>query len=305
MNRKERVELVEWVEAELPVKTQAELLSLNRSSLYYNPVPPSEEEIAIKNKIDMIYTAYPFMGSRRITVMLKQEGIQINRKAVQRHMQEMCIQGIHPGPNLSKRNLQNRIYPYLLSGLTVEHPNKVWAIDITYIRLKNGWMYLAAIIDLFSRYVVAWDMEQSLEIDFVLRTVEMGLKNGKPEIMNSDQGSHFTSPQYIERLKAAEVKISMDGRGRAKDNIFIERLWRSLKYEEVYIKDYANPREARKGINNWLNFYNNHRPHQSLGYRTPTGVYFQNKEELPISHENSSIFELTAGQPGNQVMHRV
>ena len=286
--------MVEWEEAELSVKTQAELLDLNRSSLYYKPVPPSEEEIAIKHKIDKIYTAYPFMGSRRIVVMLKREGVQINRKAVKRHMQEMCIQGIHPGPNLSKRNLQHLIYPYLLRGLVVEHSNQVWAIDITYIRLKSGWMYLVAIIDLFSRYVIAWDLDQSLEIDFVLRTVETALSKGKPEIINSDQGSHFTSPQYIEQLKAAGVKISMDGRGRAKDNIFIERLWRSLKYEDVYIKDYATPREARKGINNWLNFYNDYRPHQSLDYQTPTGVYFQNKEELPISQETGSILALIA-----------
>jgi len=234
------------------------------------------------------------MGSRRIVVMLKREGVQINRKAVKRHMQEMCIQGIHPGPNLSKRNLQHLIYPYLLRGLVVEHSNQVWAIDITYIRLKSGWMYLVAIIDLFSRYVIAWDLDQSLEIDFVLRTVETALSKGKPEIINSDQGSHFTSPQYIEQLKAAGVKISMDGRGRAKDNIFIERLWRSLKYEDVYIKDYATPREARKGINNWLNFYNDYRPHQSLDYQTPTGVYFQNKEELPISQETGSILALIA-----------
>jgi putative transposase len=287
--------MVEWEEAELPVKTQAELLNLNRSSLYYKPVPPSEEEIIIKHKIDRIYTAYPFMGSRRIAVMLKQEGVQINRKAVKRHMQEMCIQGIHPGPNLSKRNLQNRIYPYLLRGLVVEHPNQVWAIDITYIRLKSGWMYLVAIIDMFSRYVIAWELDQSMEIDFVLRTVEMALRKGKPEIMNSDQGSHFTSLQYIELLKAAEVRISMDGRGRAKDNIFIERFWRSLKYEDVYIKDYETPREVRKGINNWLNFYNDYRPHQSLEYQTPTGVYFQTKEELPISQEtNGSILAMIA-----------
>jgi putative transposase len=209
-------------------------------------------------------------------------------------MQEMGIQGIHPGPNLSKRNLQHLIYPYLLRGLAVEHPNQVWAIDITYIRLKSGWMYLVAIIDLFSRYVIAWDLDQSMEIDFVLRTVKTALSKGKPEIMNSDQGSHFTSPQYIEQLKAAGVKISMDGKGRAKDNIFIERLWRSLKYEDVYIKDYVTPREARKGINNWLNFYNDYRPHQSLDYQTPTGVYFQNKEELPISQETGSILALIA-----------
>jgi putative transposase len=286
--------MVEWEEAELPVKTQAELLNLNRSSLYYKPVPPSEEEIAIKHKIDRIYTAYPFMGSRRIAVMLKREGVYVNRKAIQRHMQEMGIQGIHPGPNLSKRNLQHRIYPYLLRSLVVDHPNQVWAIDITYIRLKSGWMYLVAIIDLFSRYVIAWNLDQSMEIDFVLRIVETALSKVKPEIMNSDQGSHFTSPQYIEQLKAAGVKISMDGRGRAKDNIFIERFWRSLKYEDVYIKEYATPRQARKGINNWLKFYNDYRPHQSLDYQTPTGVYFQNGEDMPISQDTGSILALIA-----------
>lgn len=209
-------------------------------------------------------------------------------------MQEMGIQGIHPGPNLSKRNLQHRIYPYLLRGLKVDHPNQVWAINITYIRLKSGWMYLVAIIDLFSSYVIAWDLDQSMEIGFVLRTVETALSKGRPEIMNSDQGSHFTSPQYIELLQAAGVKISMNGRGRAKDNIFIERLWRSLKYEDIYIKEYATPREARIGINTWLNFYNDYRPHQSLNYQAPARVYFENKEDMPISQDTSSITGLIA-----------
>lgn len=277
--------MVEWENPELPVKTQADLLSLNRSSLYYKPVPPSEEEIDIKHRIDCIYTAYPYMGSRKITVMLKREGVLINRKAVQRHMREMGIQGIHPGPNLSKRNLEHRIYPYLLRRLTIDHPNQVWGIDITYIRLKGGWMYLVAIIDLFSRYVVAWDMDQSMEIGFVLRTIATALRKAKPEIINSDQGSHFTSPKYIELLESAGVTISMDGKGRATDNIFIERLWRSLKYEDIYIKEYATPREARKGINNWLNLYNNYRPHQSLKYQTPAEVYFKDKEDMPISQE--------------------
>jgi len=285
LTRQDRVALVEWDNLELPVKTQANLLSLNRSSLYYKPVPPSEEEIDIKHRIDRIYTAYPYMGSRRITVMLNREGVSINRKAVQRHMREMGIQGIHPGPNLSKRNLEHRIYPYLLRGLTIDHSNQVWGIDITYIRLKGGWMYLVAIIDLFARYVVAWDMDQSMEIGFVLRTVQTALSKAKPEIMNSDQGSHFTSTKYIELLESAGVTISMDGKGRAIDNIFIERLWRSLKYEDIYTKEYATPREARKGINNWMNLYNNYRPHQSLKYQTPAEVYFSDKEDMPIRQE--------------------
>lgn len=254
---------------ELTLKTQADLLSLNRSSLYYEPVPPSPEEVALKHRIDELYTAHPFYGSRRIAVLL-----DVNRKAVQRHMRGMGIAGICPGPNLSKNNLEHRVFPYLLRNVQAGHPNHVWGIDLTYIRLHAGWMYLVAVLDWFSRYVVSWELDQTMEVAFVLAAVERALTQATPEIWNSDQGSQFTSSAYIDRLQAAQVLISMDGRGRALDNIFTERLWRTVKYEEVYLHDYASPREARQGLTTYLQFYNEERPHQSLDYRTPAEVYF-------------------------------
>lgn len=264
---------------EIPVSIQADLLDLNRSGLYYKPVPPSREEIALKHRIDEIYTQCPFYGYRRITAALRIEGQNVNRKAVYRHMQEMGIEAIYPGPNLSKRDLQERIYPYLLSGMLIEKPDQVWGIDITYIRLKSSWMYLVAIIDWYSRYVVGWEIDQTLEMSFVLNAVTRAFEKTKPQIFNSDQGSHFTSPKYIDVLKDAKVEISMDGKGRAIDNIFTERFWRSLKYEEVYLRDYAAPREARAGIADYIKFYNNDRPHQSLNYRPPVVVY--SRKESP------------------------
>ena len=229
----------------------------------------------MKHRIDEIYTAHPYYGSRRIMVTLCQEGNSISRPTVQRYMREMGIAGIAPGPNLSKRRTEHKIYPYLLRGLEISYPNQVWGVDITYIKLRRGWMYLVAILDWFSRYVVSWELDQTLEMPFVLRTVERALGQARPLIWNSDQGSHFTSPQYTEKLLAAGVQISMDGKGRAIDNIFTERLWRTLKYEDVYLKDYASPREARQGIDQYLLFYNLERPHQSLEYQTPAQVYFQ------------------------------
>ena len=264
---------------------QAELLGLSRASLYYRPVPPSPAEIALKHRIDEIYTAYPFYGSRRITVELRREQRVINRKAVQRHMREMGLAGICPGPNLSKRALQHQVYPYLLGSVRAAWPNHVWGIDITYVRLRAGWMYLVAILDWFARYVVAWELDQTLEIGFVLVAVDRALAQGVPVIWNSDQGSHFTSPQYIERLRAREVQISMDGKGRALDNIFTERLWRTVKYENVYLADYASPKAAREGLARYLAFYNGERPHQALGYRTPAEVYFAPEEvHRPAEH---------------------
>ncbi|WP_201450096.1 IS3 family transposase [Pontibacillus sp. HMF3514] len=273
--RAERVSMIDWEGSDLSIKAQAELLSLNRTSLYYKPVEPSPEELMIKHKIDEIYTKYPFFGSRRIKEFLKNEKIFVNRKTVQGHMREMGIAGISPGPNLSKRNQQHRIYPYLLRGLAITHPNHVWGIDITYIRLEKNWMYLVAIIDWYSRYVISWELDQTLEMDFVLETVNRALSNHQPIILNSDQGSHFTSPQYTDLLKENDIKISMDGKGRALDNIITERLWRTVKYEEVYLKDYTSPREARNEINSFLHFYNQERPHQSLGYQPPATVFSQ------------------------------
>lgn len=266
--------LVERASAELSLSTQAQLLSVSRSSLYYRPVPPSAEEIALKHRIDAIYTESPFYGSRRVTAQLRREGVLVNRKAVQRHMREMGLEAIGPGPAGSKRQPGQQIYPYLLRNLAITRPNQVWGIDITYIRLRHGWMYLVAMLDWYSRYVVSWELDQTLEIDFVLAAVQRALKVAQPSIVNSDQGSHFTSGQYLSLLQAAGTQISMDGKGRALDNIFTERLWRTVKYENVYLQDYSCPREAHVGIGAYLEFYNQRRPHQSLDYRTPAEVYF-------------------------------
>jgi putative transposase len=269
----ERRALVEREQPELPLTVQAELLGVSRSSLYYQPRMPSAEEVAIKHRIDEIYTECPFFGSRRIAVELRQTGMPVNRKAVQRHMREMGIAGVCPGPNLSKRNQAHAIYPYLLRNVTASYPNHIWGIDITYIRMPRSWMYLVAILDWYSRYVVSWQLDDSLEIDFVLTAVDQALTRSRPTIMNSDQGSHFTSPQYTQRLLDADVQISMDGKGRALDNVFTERLWRSVKYEEVYLHDYLSPRDAFQGLRHYFDFYNHRRPHQSLDYLTPAARY--------------------------------
>ena len=278
----ERRGLVERGGGELPLSVQAGLLGVSRSSFYYRPAPPPPEEVALKHRIDEIYTAYPFYGSRRIGVELRRAGYVINRKAVQGHMRQMGIAGIAPGPNTSRREHAHRVYPYLLRGVAAGYPDHVWGVDITYIRLVGGWLYLVAILDWYARYVVAWELDQTLAIDFVLEAVERALAGAKPEIWNSDQGSHFTSPQYIERLQAADVRISMDGKGRALDNIFTERLWRTIKYEEVYLKEWDSPRQARRDLTTYLAFYNERRPHQSLGNRTPAEVYFA-ETLLPVN----------------------
>jgi putative transposase len=273
LSRTERLALVEWDGGELSLKRQAELLGLSRSSLYYQPIEPSAEEVKLKHRIDEIFTRYPFYGSRRITAQLKREEWLINRKRVQRCMQEMGLAALHPGPHLSKPAPEHRIYPYLLRNVSASYPNHIWGIDITYIRLQRGWMYLVAILDWYSRYVVSWALDQTLEMPFVLDAVDQALQVARPEIINSDQGSHFTSPQYLDRFLAVGSQISMDGRGRAMDNIFTERLWRSVKYEEVYLNDYAIPRQARQGLTHYFSFYNDERLHQALGYLTPAELY--------------------------------
>ena len=246
------------------------MLSLSRSSLYYQPRVPPPEEVALKHRIDELYTAHPFYGSRKLTVLLAEQYGPINRKRVQRYMREMGIQGIAPGPNLSKRLTEHRIYPYLLRNRTAQRANEIWGCDITYIRLRHGWLYLVAILDWWSRSVLSWQLDETLELGFVLEA----RAQATPEIWNTDQGSHFTSPQVTQPLLDAGVQISMDGKGRALDNIFTERLWRSVKYEEVYLSDYASPREAREGLARYFRFYNTERPHQALGNRRPNEVYF-------------------------------
>ena len=266
--------MVEREARELPLSKQADLLGLSRSSLYYKSNGPSEKEIRVKHRIDEIYTQYPFYGSRRIRQQLRREGEPVGKNTIAKYMCEMGISAIYPGPNLSKRQKAAYIYPYLLRNVTPRYPNHVWGIDITYIRLQKGWMYLVAILDWYSRYVVSWQLSDTLEMPFVLTAVDQALAQATPAIFNSDQGSHFTSPQYIDRLKAAGTQISMDGKGRAIDNILTERLWRSVKYEEVYLNDYANPREARSGLSVYHHFYNYKRPHQSLDDATPAEIYF-------------------------------
>jgi len=272
--------MVEPENKKVPLRTQARILSLNRSSIYYKPTEPSDAEVKLKHRIDEIYTDHPVYGSRRITHELRFEGWNINRKHVQRCMREMDIAGICPGPNLSKRNLQHKVYPYLFRNVKPSHPNHVYGIDITYIRLKHGWMYLVAVIDWYSRYIVSWQLDQTLEMPFVLTAVKSALLQAKPEIWNSDQGSHFTSEQYTDLLKEAGVRISMDGKNRAIDNIITERFWRTLKYEEVYLNEYNSPKEARQRIAQFIQHYNYKRRHQSLGYLTPAEVYFKEDATL-------------------------
>lgn len=269
--------MIERADAELSISQQAELLSINRSSFYYKPVAASETEILIKHRLDQLYTEYPFFGSRRMTACLNREGVGVNRKRIQRYLREMGVEAIYPRPKklLSREAVAHRIYPYLLNETIVTRPNQVWAIDITYIRLATGWLYLTAILDWYSRYVVSWELDSSLAIGFVIKAVNQGLEQGRPEIFNSDQGSHFTSAAYLNRLQEARVQISMDGRGRCFDNIFIERLWRTVKYEEVYLKNYQTPRQCRVGLGEYFKFYNQIRPHQSLNNRTPAEVYFE------------------------------
>ncbi len=259
----------------MPMSTQANLLSLSRASLYYKPVPPSAEVVALRHHIDEIYTAHPYYGVRRITAQLRRENRLVNHKAVARHMREMGRRAIYPEPKLSQRHPEHRVYPYLLRHVKAAYPNHIWGIDITYIRLRSGWMYLVALLDWHSRYIVSWALDQTLAQPFVLEAVQTALAQATPTICNSDQGSHFTSPQYTQLLLAAGAQISMDGRGRALDNVFTERLWRTIKYEEVYLHEYDSPRQARSRLSDYLHFYNHHRIHQSLDYQTLAEIYFQ------------------------------
>lgn len=277
MSHSTRVNLIDWNNCDFSIKEQSELLSLNRTGLYYKPRPVSQHELNVRRRIDEIFTETPFFGSRKIRAVLRREGTPINRKAVQRIMGEMGLQAIYPKPNLSRpgSGAAHKVYPYLLGGLKLQGPNHVHGTDITYIRLRRGWLYLVAVMDWYSRYIVSWELSDTLQLDFVLTAVNRGLTQSRPQILNSDQGSHFTSLRYIELLEAAQVRVSMDGRGRAFDNIFTERLWRSIKYECVYLNEFESPKEARQIIGDYIKFYNEKRPHQSLDYRTPREVHFE------------------------------
>ena len=225
--------------------------------------------------IDEIYTQFPYYGSRRMTAQLKRQGFSTSRPTVAKYMELMGIEAIYPKPNLSKSDPNHKIYPYLLRGIEAAYPNHIWGVDITYIRMKGGFMYLTAFLDWYSRYVVSWELSDTLSEDFVILALKNALKVATPSIANSDQGSQFTGKAYLSLLLKHGIKISMDGRGRALDNIFTERLWRTVKYEDVYLKDYASPRELRAGLTEFFLRYNTERLHQSLNYKTPAQIYFQ------------------------------
>ncbi len=270
----ERRALVQPDASGLSIRRQCELLSLNRSTHYYVPTELSAEEIALMRTIDQIFTKWPFYGSRRIVFELGRLGYDVNRKRVQRLMRVMGLQALVPGPHTSRPHPEHKVYPYLLRRLDINRTNQVWAADITYIPLENGWGYMIAIIDWHSRAVLAWRLSNTMTVDFCVETLESALRyHGQPEIFNTDQGAQFTSPDFTGVLQRQGVAVSMDGKGRATDNIFVERLWRSLKYEDVYLRDYATLSQAQAGIANWIRFYNETRPHQALDNHTPMEVF--------------------------------
>lgn len=257
----------------LSIARQCELLGLSRSTMYYEPREVPKEQIDLMNRIDRIHTEFPFYGVMKVTAQLRREGRIINEKRVRRLMRLMGLEAIYQRPRLSRPGAGHRVYPYLLRGLTVDRPDQVWATDITYIPMPQGWMYLVAVMDWYSRYVISWALSSSLDVSFCLEALDEALSRGKPEIFNSDQGSQFTSEAFVGRLQDAGVKISMDGRGRAFDNIFMERLWRSVKYEEVYIKSYEDGKDAWRHLTSYFTLYNMKRVHQSFEYCTPAEKY--------------------------------
>lgn len=265
---------MEFGNTQISVSRQCELFGLSRSTLYYKSRGISERNLELMRLIDEQYTRTPFYGSRRMAVWLNSYGHGVNRKRVSRLMREMGLEAIYPKPKLSMGCKEHRIYPYLLRGERIIRPNQVWASDITYIRLSRGFIYLVAVMDWFSRYVLSWEISITLETQFCILALERAFMGAEPEIFNTDQGSQFTSDAFLAELECREIKISMDGRGRALDNVFVERLWRSLKYEEVYLKEYEGVIEAAKGVGGYFTFYNEERPHQSLGYKTPAELYF-------------------------------
>ncbi len=279
----QRRELIDVEHSELSLRRQCALLGINRSTLYYEANAPDVDDISLLNEIRGVWERYPFFGYRRITLELKARGYHVNRKRVQRLMVWGSIQAIHPGPNTSRRNKLHTVHPYLLRDLSIDRANQVWMIDITYLRMRHGFMYLVALIDVYSRYVVGWSLANTLETSFCIEALKSGLMIAKPEIVNSDQGCQFTSVDWIVFLRENEIKISMTGKGRCTDNIYIERFWRSFKQEEFYLNEYGTVKALKKAISVYIEFYNHKRWHQSLGYKTPAKVYFggEDSEIMP------------------------
>ena len=263
--------MIDWEYPELSVRQQCELLGLNRSTLYYEAVPETAENLGLMRLIDEEYTKHPFYGSRKMTKWLVEQGHEVNRKRVQRLLRVMGLEAIYPKPKLSAGG-NHKVYPYLLRDVPIKRVNQVWSTDITYIPMPSGFMYLAT-IDWFSRYVIAWRLSNTLDGSFCQEMLEEALGWGKPEVFNTDQGVQFTAAAWTNRLEMAGVSVSMDGRGRCLDNVFVERLWRSVKYEDVYLRGYESVPELVRGLSAYFTFYNGERIHQSLDYKTPAVVY--------------------------------
>lgn len=279
MSLDKKRELIDSLEKPHSLRLQCQLLGLNRSSWYYEPRPISPKRLLLMNRIDEIFTEYPFLGSRKIKEELIKEGWFVGRDIVLSLMREMGLVPVYPKPKLSQKHPQHKIYPYLLRGVVIARPNQVWSTDITYIRACRGFYYLVAVLDWFSRYVLSWRLSNSLETNFCIEALEEALDKGMPDIFNTDQGSQFTSDEFTGILLEKNIEISMDGRGRALDNIFVERLWRSVKYEEVYLKDYQSGRETKEGLTRYFTYYNQKRLHQSLSYKTPYEVHYSHNRE--------------------------
>ena len=281
MSRERRREMADRQHPALSTVRQCALLGISRSSVYYRPRATSLEDLAVMKLIDQQYLATPFYGSRRMTVWLQRQGRTMSRKRVQRLMRTMGLRAIFRRPRTSQPAAGHKVYLYLLGGMEITRPNQVWAADITYIPMARGFLYLVAIMDWYSRYVLSWRLSNTLDADFCVEALEEALSQGKPEIFNTDQGSQFTGEAFTGLLKQHGVRISMDGKGRYRDNIFVERLWRTVKYEEVYLKAYSNGREAKAGLDAYFRFYNAQRPHQALGYRTPAEVFSRSSDTSP------------------------
>jgi putative transposase len=273
MSVEQKRALIEPAHPQLSIRQQCALLGLARSTLYDQPLGEHAENLLLMRLLDEQYTATPFYGIRRMTAWLRQRGYAVNPKRVARLMRQMGLQAIYPKRRLSQPIAGHMIYPYLLRGVAVDRVNQVWSADITYIRLQAGFIYLVAVIDWFSRYVLSWAVSITMDVLFCLEALEQALSRGRPEVFNTDQGAQFTSQEFTARLQEGGVRISMDGRGRALDNVFIERLWRSVKQEEVYLRDYQSVWDARHSLAQYFGFYNEERLHQALGYRTPATVY--------------------------------
>ena len=289
MSRSQRKAMIDRDQDQLSLVRQCNLLDVSRASIYYRPAPTRAEDLELMTLMDRQYLKTPFYGSRKMKAWLRGQGYLVNRKRVRRLMRLMGLEAIYRRPNTSKPAPGHRIYPYLLKGVEVNRVNQVWASDITYIPMARGFLYLVAIMDWHSRYMLAWKLSNTMDTDFCVAALEEALGKGRPEIFNTDQGAQFTSEAFTGLLQEQGIQVSMDGKGRYQDNIFVERLWRSVKYEEVYLKAYQTVAEARTGINVYLEFYNQQRPHQALDYRTPAEVYLSDQEAKEVMANEAGL----------------